>query len=79
MISADPEEIFARRMQDDTRNRDLISIDGIKYDLEVAVSMIAASSVLSGAPFKIIFNHRDRLHDAVSELVEVLSINRDRN
>lgn len=79
MISADPEEIFARRMQDDTRNRDLISIDGIKYDLEVAVSMIAASSVLSGAPFKIIFNHRDRLHDAVSELVEVFPINRDRN
>jgi adenylate kinase len=79
MISADPEEIFARRMQDDTRNRDLISIDGIKNDLEVAVSMIAASSVLSGAPFKIIFNHRDRLHDAVSELVEVLSIKRNRN
>jgi adenylate kinase len=79
MISADPEEIFARRMQDDTRNRDLISIDGIKNDLEVAVSMIAASSVLSGAPFKIIFNHRDRLHDAVSELVEVMSIKRDRN
>jgi adenylate kinase len=79
MISADPEEIFARRMQDDTRNRDLISIDGIKNDLEVAISMIAASSVLSGAPFKIIFNHRDRLHDAVSELVEVMSIKREIN
>jgi adenylate kinase len=79
MISADPEEIFARRMQDDTRNRDLISIDGIKNDLEVAISMIAASSVISGAPFKIIFNHRDRLHDAVSELVEVMSIKRERN
>ncbi len=79
MISADPEEIFARRMQDDTRNRDLISIDGIKNDLEVAISMIAASSVLIGAPFKIIFNHRDRLHDAVSELVEVMSIKRERN
>lgn len=79
MISADPEEIFSRRMQDDTRNRDLISIDGIKNDLEVAISMIAASSVLTGAPFKIIFNHRDRLHDAVSELVEVMSIKRERN
>ena len=79
MISADPEEIFVRRMQDDTRNRDLISIDGIKNDLEVAVSMIATSSVLCGAPFKIIFNHRDRLHDTVSELVEVMSIKRDRN
>jgi len=73
MISADPEEIFARRMQDDTRNRDLISIDSIKNDLDVATIMIAASSVLTGAPFKIIFNHRDRLHDAVTELIEVMS------
>jgi adenylate kinase len=74
MISADPEEIFARRMQDNTRNRDLISIDGIKNDLEIAVSMIATSSVLTGSPFRIIFNRRDKLQDAVSEVVELLSI-----
>jgi adenylate kinase len=73
MISADPEEIFVRRMQDDTRSRDLISIDSIKNDLEVATIMIATSSVLTGAPFKIIFNHRDKLHEAVSELVEIMS------
>jgi adenylate kinase len=79
MISADPEEILARRMQDDTRNRDLISIDSIKNDLDVATIMIAASSVLTGAPFKIIFNHRDRLHDAVSEIVELMSMNGGRN
>jgi adenylate kinase len=79
MISADPEEIFARRMQDNTRNRDLISIDGIKNDLEVAISMIATSSVLTGSPFRIIFNHRDKLQDAVSEVVELLSIKGERN
>ncbi len=79
LISADPEEIFARRTQDDTRNRDLISIDGIKNDLEVATIMIATSSVLTGAPFKIIFNHRDKLDDAVSELVEVISVKSGRN
>jgi adenylate kinase len=74
MISADPEEIFARRMQDNTRNRDLISIDGIENDLEIAVSMIATSSVLTGSPFRIIFNRRDKLQDAVSEVVELLSM-----
>jgi len=73
MISADPEEIFVRRMQDDTRSRDLISIASIKNDLEVATIMIATSSVLTGAPFKIIFNHRDKLEEAVSELVEIMS------
>jgi adenylate kinase len=79
MISADPEEIFARRMKDDTRNRDLISIDDIKIDLDVATMMIAASSVLTGAPFKIIFNHRDRLDDAVSEMVGLISMKSEIN
>ena len=73
LISANPEEIFARRMQDETRNRDLISIDSIKNDLDVATIMVATSSVLTGAPFKLIFNHRDRLQDAVNELIEVMS------
>ncbi|MGH9924823.1 MAG: adenylate kinase, partial [Nitrososphaeraceae archaeon] len=74
MISADPEEILVRRMQDDTRSRDLISIASIKNDLEIATIMIATSSVLTGAPFKVIFNYRDKLHEAVSELVEIMSV-----
>lgn len=78
MISAAPEEIFARRMDDGTRNRDLISMDSIKNDLEVATIMIATSSVLTGAPFKIIFNHKDKLDDAVNELVEVISTKSER-
>ena len=73
MISAAPEEIFTRRMQDSTRNRDLISMDSIKNDIEVATIMIATSSVLTGAPFKIIYNHNDKLDSAVNELVEVIS------
>lgn len=78
MISAAPEEIFARRMDDGTRNRDLISMDSIKNDLEVATIMIATSSVLTGAPFKIIFNHKDKLDDAVNELVEAVSTKSER-
>lgn len=78
MILAAPEEIFARRMDDATRNRDLISMDSIKNDLEVATIMIATSSVLTGAPFKIIFNHKDKLDDAVNELVEVISTKSER-
>jgi adenylate kinase len=78
MISAAPEEIFARRMEDGTRNRDLISMDSIKNDLEVATIMIATSSVLTGAPFKIIFNHKDKLDDAINELVEVISTKSER-
>jgi adenylate kinase len=65
-------------MDDGTRNRDLISMDSIKNDLEVATIMIATSSVLTGAPFKIIFNHKDKLDDAVNELVEVISTKSER-
>lgn len=78
MISTAPEEIFARRMEDGTRNRDLISMDSIKNDLEVATIMIATSSVLTGAPFKIIFNRKDKLDDAVNELVEAISTKSER-
>jgi adenylate kinase len=78
MISTAPEEIFARRMEDGTRNRDLISMDSIKNDLEVATIMIATSSVLTGAPFKIIFNHKDKLDDAVNEFVEAISTKSER-
>jgi len=78
MISTAPEEIFARRMEDGTRNRDLISMDSIKNDLEVSTIMIATSSVLTGAPFKIIFNHKDKLDDAVNELVEAISTKSER-
>jgi adenylate kinase len=74
MITADPEDIFRRRMQDGTRNRDLISVEGIKTDLEVSTIMIASISVLTGAPFKIVYNSNDKIKEAVNELVDVISV-----
>jgi adenylate kinase len=73
MITADPEDIFRRRMQDDTRNRDLISVEGIKTDLEISAIMIASTSVLIGAPFKFIYNSNDKIDEAVKDLVDIIS------
>lgn len=72
MITADPEDIFRRRMQDDTRNRDLISVEGIKTDLEISTIMIASTSVLTGAPFKFIYNSNDKIDEAVTDLVDII-------
>jgi adenylate kinase len=72
MITADPEDIFRRRTQDGTRNRDLISVEGIKTDLEISAIMIASTSVLIGAPFKFIYNSNDKIDEAVKELVDII-------
>jgi adenylate kinase len=73
MITADPEEIFRRRTRDGTRSRDLISVEGIKKDIEVSTIMIATSSVLTGTPFKMIYNSDKMINDSVNELVGVIS------
>jgi adenylate kinase len=72
MITADPEDIFRRRRQDGTRNRDLISVEGIKTDLEISAIMIASASVLIGAPFKFIYNSNDKIDEAVIDLVNMV-------
>lgn len=72
MITADPEDIFRRRRQDGTRNRDLISVEGIKTDLEISAIMIASTSVLIGAPFKFIYNSNDKIDEAVIDLVNMV-------
>jgi adenylate kinase len=73
LIIADPEDIFKRRRQDDTRNRDLISVQSIRSDLEVATMMIASTSVLCGAPFKFIYNRDGMSDEAVNGIVEIIS------
>lgn len=72
MITADPEDIFRRRRQDATRDRDLISVEGIKTDLEISEIMIASTSVLIGAPFKFIYNSNDKIDEAVNDLVNMV-------
>ena len=56
-ISARPEEIYNRRMKDETRNRDKVSIESIKKELAIQDSMLSTCSVLSGSPMKVILNN----------------------
>ena len=72
LVTANSNEILNRRKKDTTRTRDLISDDEIKRDIQVSLSMISSLSILTGAPFEIIYNHDDMMDSATSQLVELL-------
>jgi adenylate kinase len=72
LVTADSEEILRRRKRDNTRTRDTITDEEIKRDLDVSLSMISCLSILTGAPFEIIYNHDNRIDSATSLMVELL-------
>jgi len=72
LVTADSEEILRRRKKDNTRTRDTITDEEIKRDLDVSLSMISCLSILTGAPFEIIYNHDNRIDSATSLMVELL-------
>ena len=73
-ISARPEEIYNRRMKDDTRNRDKISIEGIKKELAVQDAMLSSCSVLSGSPMKVILNNEGKIDEAAHNVIEAIGV-----
>jgi len=72
LVEADAKEIFNRRKKDTTRNRDPDSID--KIDEHQMINRAAAMSYasLTGATVKIVFNHDDKLQEAVKQASPVL-------
>ena len=71
-VLAPPEEIYARRVNDQTRRRDKISIAGIKKELSMQESMLATCSVLSGAPIKLVRNLEGRVDEAAARVVRAM-------
>ena len=72
LITAKAEEIHRRRTDDNSRQRDLISIDRISDDLRLSESMISSSSIVSGCPFYIIQNNTDEIEKASSDICKVI-------
>lgn len=73
LITAKPEEIVDRRTKDHSRDRDILSVEDVERELELARSMISTISVISSAPFEIVNNHTDRLDEASSRIVEIIT------
>ena len=71
-ISARPEIIFNRRKQDETRHRDIVSIDSIKKELAVQDAMLSSCSVLSGSPLKTILNDEGKVEEAAMNVIKAI-------
>lgn len=75
MISARPEEIYNRRMEDTTRNRDIVSIDAIKKELDVTSAMLSTCSILCGSPIKMVLNSEGKVDEAARGIVSAMGYN----
>ncbi len=71
-ISARPEIIFNRRKQDETRHRDVVSIDSIKKELAVQDAMLSSCSVLSGSPLKTILNDEGKVEETAMNVIKAI-------
>ena len=73
-ITASPNEIHNRRMKDETRDRDPVSIEDIKKELAVQDAMLSSCSVLSGSPMKVIFNHEGKIEEAAVNVIDAIGL-----
>ena len=73
-ISAKPEEIYNRRMKDNTRNRDNITLINIKKELEYQTGMISACAVITGSPVRYILNDEGKVDEAVDKIITSIGL-----
>ena len=72
VVEADPEEIYNRRASDTTRNRDPDTKEQINEHQMINRAAAMAYAALSGSTVKIVFNHDNKIEDAVKQASPVL-------
>jgi len=72
VVEADPQEIFNRRASDLTRSRDPDSVEQIAEHQFVNRSAAMAYAALTGATVKIVFNHDNKIDEAVKQAEPVV-------
>ena len=71
VVEADPEEIYNRRANDSTRNRDPDTKEQIAEHQMINRAAAMAYAALSGATVKIVFNHDNAIDAAVKQAAPV--------
>jgi adenylate kinase len=74
LIEANPDEIIYRRLNDDTRERDLQKASEIQLHQEMNRATSMADATLTGATVKNLINPDNHLDVSVSKLVDVLNL-----
>lgn len=73
-VAAKPEEIYNRRMKDETRNRDNITLINIRKELEYQTGMISACAVITGTPVRHILNDEGKIDEAADKIISALGL-----
>ena len=74
IVTAKTEEIYNRRMKDETRNRDKVTINKKKKELDIQSAMMSACSILSGSPLTQIQNNEGKLEEAANKIVKAIGV-----
>ena len=74
IVTAKTEEIYNRRMKDETRNRDKASVATIKKELDIQSAMISSCAVLSGSPLRTIQNNEGKLEEAANQIINSIGL-----
>lgn len=74
LVTAKTEEIYNRRMKDETRSRDKVSITTIKKELDIQSAMMSACSIISGSPLKPVLNSEGKLEEAADIIIEAIGL-----
>lgn len=74
IVTAKTEEIYNRRMKDETRNRDKASVATIKKELDIQSAMMSTCAVLSGSPLRTIQNNEGKLEEAANQIIESIGL-----
>ncbi|WP_295722732.1 adenylate kinase [uncultured Methanobrevibacter sp.] len=72
LVEANPDEIIYRRLNDDTRERDVERVKDIQLHQEMNRAAAMAYATLTGATVKIIENHDNHLDSTIRKMVELL-------
>ncbi len=74
IVTAKTEEIYNRRMKDETRNRDKVTITTIKKELDIQSAMMSACSILSGSPLTQVQNNEGKLEEAANKIIKAIGV-----
>ncbi|WP_405296030.1 adenylate kinase [Methanobrevibacter sp.] len=74
LVEANPDEIMYRRLNDDSRERDLQKAKEIELHQQMNRATSMAYATLTGATVKIVENHDNHLDSSVKKLVNVLNL-----
>jgi len=72
LIEADPADVLKRRTADTTRTRDSITLEEVAAELTLARTLLAAASLVSGAPLTFVLNGEGKADEAAGRIVALV-------